>query len=87
MIKYAAAIAALWVTPVLSQECMDANKALEAMSSNGYEITFGDKSGEWSVFMAEDGNGRWVLFAVKDDALCPIAAGSNGTHAPVKPNA
>lgn len=86
VIKYAA-VAAMIATPAMSkqQECYPAEPSLEAMTENGYSITFGDTS-QTPFFMAEDGEGGWVMFALVGDALCPIVGGSSGIHTPLPPN-
>lgn len=75
--------------PVLSQEmeCLPAEESINNMAAHGFTITFGDTSGEWALFMAEDGKGRWVMFAMQGDTLCPIAGGEFGIHSPLPPNA
>ena len=88
MLKYALTAASIvFAAPVVAQECIAALPAISTLAENGFSITFGDTSGEWALFMAEDGKGGWVVFALKDDILCPVASGVNGIHTPMPPNA
>jgi len=80
------ALVASCAAPAYASECMPAGEAMAALEENGYAVTFGDTSKEWAFFMAEDGKGGWVVFAVNNGALCPVVAGSTGIHAPLKPN-
>lgn len=75
------------VPAAAQQRCYDAVQAIEYLNSKGYDISFGDASGEWKFFMVEDGMGGWVMFALKDDKMCPIASGNFGVHSPKPPNA
>lgn len=88
MLKYALTAAAIvFSAPVTAQECIAALPEISTLAENGFTITFGDTSGEWAMFMAEDGKGGWVVFELKDDILCPVASGVNGIHTPMPPNA
>ena len=84
----AALIAVSQCTPVAAhdQECFPAAKAAQEIAAAGFEITFGDNSAEYPVFMAENGKGAWVMFVVSDKVLCPLAAGEMGIHVPKPPN-
>lgn len=86
VIKYALAALFLVAAPVAAQECGDAIPQLEKMQSAGYVITFADTSSEWGLFMAENGKGGWVMFAVKDRSLCIVAHGKGGMYKPMPPN-
>ena len=87
MIKYAAIALMLSAASVAAQdECYQAEPALESMAENGYTITFGDTSGDWAIFMTENGKGGWAMFALRGDTLCPIAGGEFGIHTPLPPN-
>ena len=86
MIKAALVAIAMSVTPAIAQECQEAVPQLELMQKNGYIITFADTSSEWKLFMAENGKGGWVMFAVKDRALCIVAYGKSGLYKPMPPN-
>lgn len=82
----AAVIAAL-ATPSLAAECMPKHEAFANMAGNGFEPTFIDKSSEYIFVLAEDGSGRWIMFAIVGDSVCPIVAGKAGEHILRKPNA
>lgn len=86
MIKAALVAMAMSVTPAIAQECQEAVPQLEKLQASGYIITFADTSSEWKLFMAENGKGGWVMFAVKDRALCIVAYGSGGVYKPLPPN-
>lgn len=86
MMKWLAVTLALWGSPVMAQECQDAVPQLEKLQATGYIITFADTSSEWKLFMAENGNGGWVMFAVKDRSLCIVAYGSGGLYKPLPSN-
>lgn len=86
MIKAALVALAMSVTPAIAQECQEAIPQLEKLQASGYIITFADVSSEWKLFMAENGKGGWVMFAVKDRALCIVAYGKAGLYKPMPPN-
>lgn len=84
----AALVAVSQCSPVAAQtpECFYAKEAIQNMESHGFTITFGDVSGDPAAFLAEDGNGNWVVFLVSGEVLCPIAGGMAGFHKPKPPN-
>lgn len=84
----AALIAVSQCTPVASQDqgCFPAAQAAQELDAAGFEITFGDTSNEYPVFMAENGKGAWVVFVMSEKVLCPLAAGEMGIHVPKPPN-
>lgn len=76
----------LMASPAAAQ-CYQAEQALEDMTASGFHITFVDTSGEVPVFLAENGKGEWVMFALQGEALCPFAGGQYGVRYPLPPNA
>lgn len=86
MIKAALVALAMSVTPAIAQECQEAIPQLEKLQASGYIITFADVSIEWKLFMAENGKGGWVMFAVKDRSLCIVAYGKAGLYKPMPTN-
>lgn len=83
-----ALVASCHASPVTAQtpKCFQAEGAIKNMESHGFAITFGDTSDDPATFLAEDGNGNWVVFLISGDVLCPIAGGSAGFHKPKPPN-
>lgn len=73
--------------PAFAQSCYPAGQALEVMTENGYTVTMTDVSGMVEFFIAEDGRGGWVVFAIQGELLCPIVGGSGGVRTPLPPNA
>ena len=87
MIKLAALVAVSSCSPAFAQSCFPLADALANMQANGYYPTYQDESGEYKFYIAEDGKGGWVVFAVIGTSLCPIIGGSGGVPVPRKPNA
>ena len=73
--------------PAFAQSCYPAEPALEVIVKNGYTVTMTDVSGMVEFFIAEDGKGGWVVFAIQGELLCPIVGGSGGVRMPLPPNA
>jgi len=81
-----AALTSCVAVPVAAGECFPATEALTNMASNGYTITYGDQTGPYPLFIAEDGKGGWVVYAIDGFNLCPIIGGQGGVAVPRKPN-
>ena len=84
MIKLAAVMAVMG--GVASAECYPIADAMANMTANGYAVTYGDKTGQYPLFIAEDGKGGWVVFAIVGETLCPVIGGSGGVPVMREPN-
>lgn len=85
MIKLAALALVASCSPALA-ECFPVADAIANMHANGYDITYGDTTGQYPLFIAEDGKGGWVVFAIVGETLCPVIGGSGGVPVMREPN-
>ncbi len=84
MTKLAAALAVMG--SAASAECYPLAESMANMTANGYSVTYGDTTGQYPLFIAEDGKGGWVVFAIVGETLCHVIGGSGGVPVMREPN-
>lgn len=86
MIKWFLAASVAACSPAYAAlTCFEAVQAAKDLAGAGYNITFGDASGEVVFFLLEKEDG-WIMVMLKDGAMCPIAGGVLGVHSTLPPN-
>lgn len=85
--KLIAATVAISLSAATAQaKCYHVEEAFTAMQSGGYQITFGGIQSGSEVYVAQRGNGDWLLFEIEDEELCFYFKGDTALNFPLPPN-